>query len=814
MCNVNRIRRGICSITLVPVVAATIMAFASMAAQAQEASELEEIIVTAQFREQRLQDTPIAITAITDEMLRVRSVDSVFQVANFAPNVSLAPAPGPFGSSMNAFIRGIGQDDFNFAREPGVGIYIDDVYFPTLTGSVFEVLDLERIEVLRGPQGTLQGRNSIGGAIRLITRKPTGDGGGFAELTFGRFNRIAGHAAGEFALAPDKLVMRISGVFNEKDGYQDRLDFACVDPATAAANGIPSAGIGSGSCKIGTLGGKSYAAGRAHLRWTPSERVDISIVGDLTNDKSEANANTLIAAEGTPPPPSPGPQNATPGYGNHFVPSSLFVSYETFCDPGSVDLGFGVFPTSLTGAWCTPPINHVTTWGVAAIMDFQVSDSFSIKSISSYRELTNDWATSTDGSPLGGETGWNAVEGDSFQQELRANLSVGDALGLTFGVFYFEQDISNAARIDIPYTGTAPAFPFDFITDEDFNSESLGVYAQATFRVTDAVNITAGARYSDEEKFQVTRRLDPATGGTSGSTIPPFAGCADPITGVCGTNTFTTDRVDYRASIDYRWSDGFMTFLSYATGFKSGGVSPRYFFANQFLPYGEEEADAIEFGFKSNLADNRLRLNGSYFVNQYDDQQLGSSICPDLVPPAPCLADRNLVDSEISGFELEATFAPNDRILIDASYSWIDNEFTRVEPVISPLFIVGSDVPEQTPQNKYNIGIQFDFPFASGASITPRVDVIYEDEKNGFNETRANGFDFSRPIPLDSYTLVNFNLIWRSADDDWEAKFALTNATDKEYFWNYFDISGFGGWAGGQPAPPREWALSMRRNFK
>ena len=190
-----------------------------------QGGELEEIIVTAQFREERLQDTPLAITAVSDEMMRARSADSIFDVTQQAPNVQLKPAPGPFGSAMNAFIRGIGQDDFEFAREPGVGIYIDDIYYPTLTGSIFEVLDLDRVEVMRGPQGTLQGRNSIGGAIRLITKKPTGDGGGYAELSYGEFNRIGGKAAAEFTILPETLFARFAGVYNAKDGFQDRIDF-------------------------------------------------------------------------------------------------------------------------------------------------------------------------------------------------------------------------------------------------------------------------------------------------------------------------------------------------------------------------------------------------------------------------------------------------------------------------------------------------------------------------------------------------------------------------------------------------------------
>lgn len=802
---------GFCKRAIFGAITAAIALGSTSIAYAQDDDEeaLDEIIVTAQFREQRLQDAPLAITAVTDVMMRERSIDNVWQVARFAPNVSMVPMPGPFGSSMAAFIRGIGQDDFNFAREPGVGLYIDDVYFPTLTASLFEVLDLERIEVLRGPQGTLQGRNSIGGAVRLIARKPTGDGPGYAEITTGSYSRISGKAGGEFSMS-DTLSARISGVFLAKDGYQDVLDYACYDPASAAANGIPSSTIGSGNCVIGALGGRDYAAGRVHFRWQPNDRWDISLIGDLANDDSDINANTLISAETVPSGAGPGPQNAMPGYGNHLIPPNKYITFETFCDENDNPLG----PTSLTGPWCTEPINHVETWGLALLVDVDINDNLSFLSITSHREFVNEWATSTDGSPFAGETGWNNAEGESFQQEFRLQGVFGDGFDYTLGVFWFEQDNYNAARIDIAYNGLAGIFPFDFITDEDFNSESLGVYAQGVFHLTDNFNITAGARYSDEEKKQVTRRLDPATGGTTGSTIPPFAPCADPVTGECGRNTFATDRVDYRIALDYRFNESVMAYASYATGFKSGGVSPRYFFANQFIPYNEEEAAGAEVGFKTDLAGNTLRLNGAYFFNTYDDQQLGSPVCPDLVPSAPCLADRNMADAEISGFELEATWVPTDNLLVDASFSWIDNNFTRIDPNISPTFIQSSSVPEATPETKYNIGIQYGIPLASGATVTPRVDVLWQDDINGFNQTRAIGFDQTKPIAIDAYTLVNVHVNWLSPDGDWEVSAALTNATDEDYFLSLFDLSSFGGWSGGMPGLPREWALTLRRNFQ
>src|SRR5262245_20268185 len=181
-----------------PIISALIVgkAFAQAAEPQESSGQLEEVVVTAQFREQNLQQTPIAITAVTAGMLESRNQTDIAMVAAQAPNVTLQPNGAAFGSSMVAFIRGVGQTDFNLALEPGVGIYVDDVYYATLTGSLLDLLDLDRVEILRGSQGTLAGKNSIGGAIKLFSQKPTGDGGGYLEATAGTLNRVDARGAG------------------------------------------------------------------------------------------------------------------------------------------------------------------------------------------------------------------------------------------------------------------------------------------------------------------------------------------------------------------------------------------------------------------------------------------------------------------------------------------------------------------------------------------------------------------------------------------------------------------------------------------
>src|SRR5688572_29119493 len=293
------------------------------AAQAtqSEAVGLEEIVVTARFKEEKLQETPIAITAVTGEELQSRGFQNAFEIAYTVPNASLRPAQAAFGASMSAYIRGIGQYDFLPEFEPGVAIYFDDVLHPVTFASSVDLMDLERVEVLRGPQGTLFGRGSIGGAIRYISKAPQGDDTGNVSVTYGDFNRIDVRASYDFKLS-DTVFARVSGVSKKRDGYQTVYDFACRNPLLAGyGDGLAADGadvdtapdvVAAGSaadnafaiprrtqnrganCKVGTQGGQNVTGARAALRFAPSDMFDLTFTGEYINDNSEARADTLV----------------------------------------------------------------------------------------------------------------------------------------------------------------------------------------------------------------------------------------------------------------------------------------------------------------------------------------------------------------------------------------------------------------------------------------------------------------------------------------------------------------------------------------
>ena len=239
---------------------------------------------------------------------------------------------------MTAFIRGIGQNDFLPEFEPGVGIYFDDVLFPVTMGSMVDLMDLERVEVLRGPQGTLFGRGSIGGAVRYVSKEPKGDNTGNIDVTYGRFNRLDLRGSYDFAIT-DTLFARVTGVSKSSDGYQDVYDFACINPAQAGTLPVRVPNRGA-DCKLGTQGGTDVQGSARTVRWAPSDAYSLTVTGDFANDQSEVRPDTLVAVTG---PTLPGAFQVWsdhylfPKYGirfdQRFVPSNPYVSYATYDDP-------------------------------------------------------------------------------------------------------------------------------------------------------------------------------------------------------------------------------------------------------------------------------------------------------------------------------------------------------------------------------------------------------------------------------------------------------------------------------------------------
>jgi len=799
---------------------------------------LDEVVVTAQFREQRVQDAPLAITAISAEMLESRNQTSIVDVANQAPNVVLKPAPAPYGPAMQAFIRGVGQSDFNYALEPGVGIYVDDVYYSTITGSIVDLLDLDRVEVLRGPQGTLAGQNSIGGAIKLYSKKPSGNDSGSVQATYGSFHRTDIRANADVTLMKDTLFGRIAGVSHHVDGYVTRYDYGCSHPGS----GVPST-TSSVDCKLGTEGGKAYDAVRGSLRWLPVDKLEVSLAGDYTNDNSEASPLTLIYVghpavirAGTVAAPAgagitgtrSGPPltsyngltvgNTASGLPLGTAAGSAFISYTPFSFYGAQDtfshspyINYSTYsnPAPLSGTtpgagdgaqsnnpYTVPAVNRVSSYGFSATTDYQFSPDLSLKSITAYRHYSGDWSVDEDATPVAVGTFHNFVSHRQFSEELRLNAKLLNMLNMTVGGLYFDQKSRYSGRVDLEPSR------LDFLENDVIPGKTKAAFANFDWQFTHSLELITGVRYTKQEKtFTYGRQGIPGNAQWGGLAPPAVRGLNDT------SGKFSGSEWDYRGALQYRWTPALMTYAQISTGFKGGGVNPRPFFVQQAVPFNPEKLTAYEAGFKSDLLDRRLRVNGAVFLNKYKDIQLTVNNCPfPGVPPTPCALPVNAGTADVKGAEIETELHVFRGLSLDASASYLDFKYTSLLPGAVASGLTLDMTTPFAPKWKYSAGVQYVLLLGDAGSLTPRVDWSLQ---SSFNSQAINTV-FNR-VP--GYALTNARLTWRTADEHWEIALEGTNLTDKLYYLAFFDNQGSTQDTLAEPGPPRQWAITLKRTF-
>lgn len=762
--------------------------------------QVEEIIVTAQFRKQNLQATPIAITAVSGAMLQARSQTNIAQVANQAPNVTLRPGNANFGPSLVASIRGVGQADFNPAVEPGVGLYVDDVYYATLTGSIFDLLDLDRVEVLRGPQGTLAGRNSIGGAIKLYSKRPTGDNSGMIQATYGSRNRLDLRGDADFNLAPN-LDARIAGVAKQQNGFVEDLDYGCANPPGSANNpavgGItPTRPVGR-SCVIDKQGDVNYQAVRAQLRYHPSSAVDINIIGDYTHDKHSPTASILTYADNPATGPVRGQYQAVP-FDSRFI-CGRFCNYESYISPADPDGGY--FSTTRS------PESRFDGWGVSGEGEFQLSDNLKLTSITAYRSYTATFANDDDQSPLPLSDSLSDLAFHFFSQEMRLNGSfANNALEYTLGGYYSDQKTTYATVQDLRWAG------LQFAGNDPVPARSYAGFGNATFHITDKLAFNGGIRFTHEYKKYTYSRLN--ADGSVAAPVGDPASLVGPLDGVSGT--YKKSRVDYRANIKYQWTPTLMTYAQFSTGFKGGGINPRPYFASQVQPFGPETIDAYEVGLKSELFDRKMRLNLSAFYNYYDDIQLTLLSCPQYnptyilpvgVPGLPCALPANAGDAHVKGIEAETAIRPIDGLLIDGSLSYLDFKYVRIAANASgPGGVLLSYQPPFASKWKWSIGAQYAIDLGGNGSLTPRIDAAYQ---SGLFTNAVN----APTNRVSGYTIADARLTWKNEQENLDVSLEVTNMFNKYYTLNIFDLAASAGYAVGQPGRPREWAVSVTKHF-
>jgi len=531
------------------------------------------------------------------------------------------------------------------------------------------LVHLDRVEVLRGPQGTLSGRNAIGGVIKLYTKQPTGDGGGFLEGTYGSFNRVDFRGGADFTVVPDKLFVRVAGVSRSRDGYVTRVDYACEhhSPAFGQPGGIPSMTTLSG-CKLGTEGGQSYTGGRIAARWVATDNIDVNVAFDMINDRSEVQAGVAVliptgvpaaaggnAVGGLSPVPIYYDNNGNGVYNpgidvpldNRFQTGGTFKSYATFADDGksAPDLAFAPAYWGPQHALTVPPINFFKGWGTSVTIDWKLADNLTAKYIAAYRYYTNIFAEDTGGAPLASQLLLQRLVHREWTQEGRLNVTFFNGFAdWVAGGFYLEQRGAEDASVDLPFAG------LDFTHGPDHTpSKSYAGFSDVIFHPFDKVSLAVGGRYSHDEKTYVFNRHNMqglyTPGAVPGTLVPVPAdllpeACTIPapgfvagqptncsVAGLTGlSSSFSSNRWDYRAALNFQWTPDIMTYIQTSTGYKGGGVNARPFYPAQLHSFAPETITSYEGGLKSTLFE-KARFNVAGFYNLYKGIQLAPTLC-------------------------------------------------------------------------------------------------------------------------------------------------------------------------------------------
>lgn len=764
---------------------------------------LEEVVITARRREETLQSTPMAVSAYTGDSLEYRGIESLDEISRFAPNLTLENNPSFGGASNSAaiYLRGIGQKEFLPTTEPGVGLYVDGVYIARSVGAILDIVDVERLEVLRGPQGTLFGRNTIGGAISVVTVKPdpTGEAEGALSVMAGTDDLLTIKGSYHRPIN-DTLAARFSLASLSQDGYVKRAD--------------------------GTdLGNDDTVTGRAAFTWLPSDRLTVDVNFEATRDRENGPALELIGIDFTdlsqlggvvlaPPPPmafihnvttaavAPGVPCAATDVNGNGVTSNPSISNcydDRYIGADGVDEG------------TAPAFSETDLWGFSTTLTYDISDTLELKSISAWRDLESEFARDGDHSPARISQFYDNLEQEQFTQELQL-LGTYDNMNWILGFYYFNEDGFNTNILDFTVS--------NFRSGGAFDNSAWAAFAQANFDLSDDLRLTLGGRYTDEEKSFLPDQIifQNYYAGISNVVPPdnplyaldaPFLQAGERILPLLEKDIDISEFTPM-ASLSYDVSDNMMIYGTYSEGFKSGGFTQRVFppivvpFTAppgtpdiDLIPtYEPEFVDVLEAGFKSRLANGRVRFNGAVFSTDYEDLQVQvfNSVAP---------VTQNIGEASIDGVELELQASPGNGWLIEGSIAKLDAEYDDIDTSIT---LIGENFDfERVPELTAALGVSREFFLDSGGTLTTRLDWGYR------SETYNDAYN-SPLLETDAYDLVDASVRWVDANGDWTVVLAGRNLTDEQYM-----ITGVYGTAfqsfEAMFDRGRQWRLEVRRDF-
>jgi iron complex outermembrane receptor protein len=703
---------------------------------------LEDIVVTARRRSENLERTPISITAVTATQLEARGITSVNKIQDFTPNLTFSNSPTNSGVASNAaiYIRGIGQNDFAPSVEPGVGIYLDGVYIGTPVGSVFDLIDVERVEVLRGPQGTLFGRNTIGGAVSVSTIQPNDRFAFKADVKYGTDNRINGRA---FVNVPvtDQLFFKLTAGIFSQDGY--------VDAPFQGKHGDK-------------LGNQDTKTVRGAIRWAPSSDFDATLAADYTHDSSNGSPGVVTGIN-----PNETGSLAT-------LNNALAVGNPALCfapaNAGNTACYNNRIVSKTTNYGTDPDFSRIKAWSTTLTMKWNLAPNAQIKSITAYRRTDGHFAKDFDGSNVDLQYLEDFYRQKQFSEELQlTGKALENKLDYVFGLYYFKEK-----GFDInPVT-------FNILKEQSggyFDYDSWAGFAQGTYHFSDKLSLTAGLRYTQDNKdflpdqFYISTIGAPILSIPPGTRIVPFQHYKN-----------NADKWTPMANLSYQFTDALMGYVTFSQGFKGGGFTQRLTDPATSLPsFKPETVTSYEGGLKFSGLDNRLRVNAAGYYMFYNDVQL---LVADSSRIGPFYT--NAGRAHISGFEFETEFAPGGGWRFSASAGMTDARFVHLDASVQGLTLDSKFVLV----SKWSLSgsIEKDFDLDTLGTLTPRADWSY---RSGYF-TNVNGIN-DPMLYQPGYSIVNLSLRWRAEDKRYSVTLGMDNATDKKFrtFGNYQPAFGF-----------------------
>ncbi len=788
--------------TILPLALASALATGSLVQSAAAQTALEEVRVTAQKREQSLQEVPVAVSVFNADDLQNASFVSLSDALDFSPNVRRTSGPSGTNDAF-FFFRGVGQTDNNINVDPGVGVYIDEVYLGRLQGASLNLFDAQRIEILRGPQGTFFGRNTMGGAVNMTTRDPSEEPSFQARVVAGERDRFDVYGAASGYLT-DNFGARISAYTRSQDGWTESI-----------YNGE-------------TYGDVDEQGARLKLLWDVSDRLMVSFGADYATDSGtqvgrsligfNPEANTVLAGTFSPPgAPFMIPPFDLVGNSPTLVPFPLDMGDELDADPFDDRIfseGDATSDTDRGGA------NLTVKWG---------GDSISIKSITAWRDVDQETGSDLDGT---GYHFYNAefdTSAEQFSQEFQfTGTALDDRLAWTGGLYYMDEQVEGFTGICVgvtePPQGPPNPFPplwipdpsttqrnddrcLQFVSNIELDVESYAAYGQVEYDLTDRLTAIAGFRYTDEEKDQEFLTFSDNTDGVLSWLPPPIAPLPGTTAPGVGPETppykfnKSWDEFSPRLGVDYTLNDDASVYFTWSNGFKSGGFAGRATPGKAVEDFDPETLESWELGFKSEWLDRRVRWNTAVFFSDYDDIQM--LVLDSVIAGNPQFITINGGRNEIWGVESEVWAIPLPGLELTLGVGYLENEW---KDLAEGAVIEESDELPNAPEWTVNFSAQYMLPLGDLGNLLMRGDYSYTSE---VSFQPAN-----EPLDIqDEYDLVNVRFAYLPVSGNWSVALYGRNVFEEEYFLTASDNSNDLGVATAVSAPPSEWGIELNIDF-